>query len=385
MKPTSQKGSYEDYINGDIANKKFIFRLLKKNGSSSIIDSRNNPILYVGSFRIPNMSIINEVDKSGRMSQKTIRYIPGESSIYKDEQSPDKDVPKKSHKIEFVNGRKVVDSTDIYLLEFMMKCNQNVTNPKRKTDVHAVFELVDNTIAISKEIAKDKLISEVTNWCWNGDLDEVKAYARVLNVDINQTTDEIRHNLKVIAMRNPEKFFKELKNPEMRKKHYVLEAIDRNFLLLDPASNTIAWSNNPHMPIAVAASGISPVDVLVRKLSSDEGQLLYKTIVDLLTPDEEVETQMVIPSKEELAEMKQSKIVAKEPAPLVTESDSELLDITEEGIERGVIAYQPPYWYKYKDENGKKKEGFVEKLKKNPQMLKSLRYDIEKAKNKTTV
>lgn len=384
-----QKGSYTDFLNRkngtDISNKKFLFRLVKQNAASSIIDSYNRPQVFPGSYTIPNVAVINERDKDGNMTQVTIRYIPGETSIYKHLQSNDKDVPKKNIKysIKFVNGRKTVLGSDIFLLEFMMKCNQNITNPDRKKDVHAVFELVDTSIAVSKEIAKDKLISEVTNWCWNGDLNEVKAYARVLNVDLNQQNDEIRHDLKVIAMRDPEKFFKELKNPAMRKKHYVLEAIDRGFLILDAASNSIAWATNTAAPIAVAAIGTSPIDVLVNKLGTDEGQLLYRTIVDLLTPDPVVLTKLSIPSEEELSQLKKSKVVVKEPDPLVSESDAELMDIVTSAFEKGIITFTKPMWYKYKDESFKHKDGVVAELKKNPAMLKSLKYEINKANTVT--
>lgn len=370
-----------DYTSQNTEGKQFTFRLLKKNTASSILDPKTNmPIQYVGLYKISNVATIVEKDKNGNQVQRIIRLLPGEPSIYKDLQSPDKDVPKKNHSISFINGRKVVDGSDLLMLEFMMKSNQNLTNPNRKKDVLAKFELVDNTVAVSKEIAKDKLISEVTNWCWNGALDEILAYARVLNIPMNQQHDEIRHNLKVIAMRDPEKFFKDLKNPEMRKKHYVLEALDRGYLVQDPTSNSISWQNNPYEPIAVAATGTSPIDVLVRKLSTEEGQLMYQTIIGLLAPDPVIETKMSVPSAEELATMKQSKVKVVEPAPAVTESDSELMDITNEGIDLKIIVKSGAMWFKYKDEAGMKKEGFVEKLKGNPQMLKSLRYEINQAK-----
>lgn len=371
-----------DYQKSDIAGKKFIFKLLKKNGAPSIINSFNLPIVYVGSYSIPNIAIINERDpKTGLMQQKTIRYIPGEPSIYKDKQSDDRDVPKKKHKITFINGRKTVEAdNDPLLLEFMMKCNQNSTNPNRRTAVRAEFELEDTALAISKDIAKDKLISEVTNWCWTGDWDEVGAYARVLNVDLLQTPDEVRHNLKVIALRDPLKFVNEKKNPSMRKKHHVLEAIDRGYLLVDPATNSIAWTNNPHKPIAVAAIGMSPVDVLVNKLSTDEGDVLYHTLVNLITPEPVmVTTEMYVPSAEELQAMKGANVVVQEPIPAVVESDSELMDIAVQAEQIGLLKFTPPIWYNYRGLNYKKKEGFVEAMKKAPSILKNIRYDINKA------
>lgn len=379
MATTSQKGSYQDYLNRNTIGKNFIFFLTKKNANPSFVDTKGRPQIYVGSFSIPNTSVVREKDKNGFLVQRNIRYIPGESSIYKDEQSNDKDFPKKTFKITFTNGRKVVKGEDTLLLDFMMKCNQNATNPNRNPEIHAAFELFDNSIAVSKEIAKDKLISQVTSWCWAEDKwDEQKAYARVLNISLNQSSDEVRHNLKIVALSDPEKFMRELKNPAMRKKHYVLEAIDRGYLVQDSSNNSISWTNNPYQPIAVAAAGTSPIDVLVHKLSTDEGLLMYQTIVDLLTPEAVVTTTMTVPSADELAQMKQSKVIVAEPEKLVDESDAELMDILEIAIAKKIVTFQPPMWYKYKDESGAKKEGFVKKMKKNPAMLKSLKYEIQK-------
>lgn len=383
MKSTHQKGSYQDYLRREIesiSGKKFTFRLVKRNAVSSLVNSYGQPVVYTGSFGIPNTSTIVEKNKDGKMVQRIIRYLPGESSIYKDEQSPDKDIPKKAYRPTFINGRMIVTGDNILLLEFMMKTNQNGINPNRKQEVKVVFELEDTTITVKKEILKDKLISEVTNWCWNAEWDEVKAYARNLNIDLDQSSDEVRHDLKIIAMRDPEKFSNERKNPSMRKKYYVLEAIDRGYLTIDPASNSIAWTQNPHKPIAVAAVGISPVDVLVQKLSTDEGLVMYNTIVELLSPEPVLTTEMVVPTKAELDEMKQQKVVVQEPVSEVTESDAELMDITDQGIQLGLVVFKAPMWYYYKDEPFKKKEGVVAALRKSSRMLKSLKYEIQKAK-----
>lgn len=386
MAATYQKGSYQDYLNrakGATQGKKFTFVLINKNTASSLIDAFGKPVVYVGQYTIPNISVINEKNKDGFVVQRTIRYLPGESSIYKDEQSNDKDVPKKNHGIKFVNGKKIVTFEEPQLLEFLMKCNQNLSNPERRIsiDIIPVFELFDNSVAVLKEIATDKLISQVTAWCWDENKwDEQKAYARVLNVDLTASSDEVKHNLKAIAMRDPEKFMADLKSPVMRKKHYVLEAIDRQYLLLDPTSNSISWKNNPHAPIAVAPAGQSAIDVLVHKLSTDEGQLMYQTIVDMVLPPEvSVTTSMAIPSAAEIEAMKQSNVKVHEPLPAVEESDAELMDITNKAIELKLVTLSGNMWYKYKGESFKKKEGFVEGLKKNPAMLKSLQYEIKNA------
>ncbi len=170
----------------------------------------------------------------------------------------------------------------------------------------------------------------------------------------------------------------------MKKKNCVLNAIDRGYLVIDSASNSIAWSNNTNVPLAVAALGTDPVDVLVNKLSTDEGALLYNALVDLVMPESTIMTSLTIPSKSELEGMKASKMVIEEPVSLVTESDAELLDIMEQGIDAGLITFKLPMYHYYQGEPFKKKEGFVEGLRKNPKMLKNLLYEIGKTKKIAT-
>lgn len=380
MKKPALKGSYEDFLNNDFADKEFHFRLLNPRLNSSLRDTYGRSIIFPVSSRIEAFAIINEKDQNGRIVNKTIRYIPGETSIYKDQQSDDKLVPKKKYFIEFVRGRKVIMGTDSALLEFMMKSNLNASNPARKTDVQPKFELVDTAKVVGDLIKEDKLKSEAAHFCYSGDVEDVVAYARVLGVNINNRVDEIRYDLKVIADRNPGLFLDNLKNPKMKTKHYVLTAIDRGFLVVRPENNSIAWATNIHQPISIAPAGRDIVDYFVHNLSTTEGKLVLEAIIDMVRPvDKTEQPKMVVPSKEELANLKSAIEPANPMLKAAIDSDKELMELVDAAEKLKVITFKAPTWWRFRDKNYRSKDELVAKLKGDSEMLAMLRHDIRTA------
>ena len=69
-------------------------------------------------------------------SERTIRYIPGETSIYKEEQSRDS---KLREPIVFYNGALTVDKSNPTLRKFLELSNRNKDNKHRKPSVKASF------------------------------------------------------------------------------------------------------------------------------------------------------------------------------------------------------------------------------------------------------
>ena len=382
MIKTSVKGSLSDYLSGDIAGKDFTFRLVKQNVNPSMLNTNGQPIVFVGSFRLEAYSVINDRDpKDPRIvKQRTIRYIQGEPSIYKDQQSDDRDVPKKKYFIEFTNGRKIVNGTnDAALLDFMMKCNQNKSNENRKTATQPLFELVDNTANVKNAMQKDKARAEAEHFCYYGEWDQVAPFARVLNVNMNQSADEVRYDLKLIATRDPEKFLRDMKRPELRRKHYVLEAIDMGFLSVNKQTNSICWSSNPESPLDVAPAGKDVIDTFCIKLGQDDFAPVYEAIVDAVKPAPMVVTKPFVPEKASFEGMKSQTIVNPAANGIVEESTAELADIIEKCIEKGIIATKPPVWLVYDGVNYKKVEGMVEKIKNDLEIVKNLKYELHKA------
>jgi len=377
-----QKGSFEDFKKGgDLSGMVFTFRILNSNLSPTMHSSDGQPLKSRALDRIEAFDIIREKLKDGRTVVRTIRYIEGEPSIYKDEQSPDKDIPKKKHYLTFPKGVKIVSGADSQLLQFMMLTNYNASNPDRIVNdtTPALFELVDTKKIIAQNMAKDELIEDARYFCRKGDWAEVKAYARVLNVPLHADPAEIRWHLRSIAEKDPGKFMAGLKDPLMRKKHYVLEGIDEGYLILNKQNNSIAWANNPYEPLDVAGMDKDVVDSLVRKFTTETGRLHYEALLDLLKPVDNKNFNLPPPTAEDLAAIKSTA----KPVPGIwaaEESDEELTAFVDEAILRNIVVFKKPMWYVYQGENYQKKEGLVTALKSEEQLLGSLKKDLLKSR-----
>lgn len=369
-------GSYQDYVDGNTENKVFRFKLLKQNVSPSYVDSHGVPKRYPTLVPFPAIGIINEKNPEGKWVQRVIRYIPGEQSIYKDKQSDDIAVPKKTYKIVFEQGHKSISGTDRLLLEFIMKYNLNATNPNRKTDEQPWFELIDTDKAIKAAMKHDETLDEAKYFCRKGTWDEVRAMAMVLNLNQNFSVEETRWNLRIIAERDPNKFMALQQDPKMMKKYHVLEAISQGFLVTNTPNNSIAWVTNPNNALYVGPAGRDIVDGFVNQLSTTEGMVLYKAIIELIYAKDEKVNQVQAPSREEIDALK-SKV--NQNAVLIDAilPDHKILELIDKGITTGKITTKGNMpWLTYKAEKFAKEEGLLFDLKSKPEMLKSFIEDI---------
>lgn len=381
MSTKLQKGSLEDYQKGgDLSGMVFTFRILNTNLNPSMHSSDGKPMRNRPQDRIEAFSLIREKNKEGRIIQRTIRYIEGEPSIYKDEQSPDHELPKKKHYLLFTQGLKLVAGSDNLLLKYMMSDNLNATNPNRIVgDVPPAYELVDTAKIIAERMQEDETMEDAKYFCRKGDWEEVRAYARVLNQDLSGSAAEIRWNLRAIAEINPAKFMTGLKDPLMKKKHYVLEGIDEGYLILNKQNNSIAWANNPHEPLDVANMDKDVIDSFVRKLTTDNGRLHYEALLDLLKPVDNPNFKLPPPSADDLAAIKS---VAK-PVPglkIAEESDEDLMSFIEEAIMKNIVGFTKPMWYDYQGRKFAKKEALLTALKGEEPLLGSLKKDLLKSR-----
>src|SRR5437762_2300930 len=64
---------------------------------------------------------------------RLVRYIPGEESIFQDEQSSDEKVPKKKQTLTFVKGFLHIDPRETQLIECIEKLDANGSNLDRST------------------------------------------------------------------------------------------------------------------------------------------------------------------------------------------------------------------------------------------------------------
>ena len=172
---------------------------------------------------------------------RKIRYIPGESSIFEDEQKEDAKV---KSPITFSNGFLRVDYTNPTLKKFLDMCNSNSSNPNRVATSPASFKLMDYAKQAQERLQKSVKSMDALKLVFELPLDKLLGYAQVLGVRVDKSTDEIRYDMKVLAEKDPEKFITGLDDPKMEIKQSLLRAKD--FGIIDWNAQQVMWVQGRH-------------------------------------------------------------------------------------------------------------------------------------------
>ncbi len=364
MNTTIEMAQLQKYLSNDFT-KSRVFMLKNKTQTPSMIKvtEQGNPtggaLRYPNSWSLPAEAVIFcPIKKTPRI----IRYVLGESSIYKDEQAKETDVPLKVQRVEFIKGMINVRPEETTLMNFMLLYPGNETNPVRDTTKSIIFFEYRPEVDVEDLMKQDELLTEAKDWCKNANWDELRLHATVLGVDTNQTPKEVRwHIMKKYAEPNPAKFLQGLKDKTNIRKYAILEAIKNGVLSVNAATNTISWTNGN--AICMAPVGIDPVSHLTDQTFSDtRGEELFQHIKSKLS------TEIVGAPKEPEAKFK-----------IQMPEDTEINMITE-AIEAGIVEDKVSWlFYKTGTPNAKKwngKKALVKELIENKEFREELTKEI---------
>ena len=198
---------------------------------------------------------------------RKIRYIPGEGSIFEDEQKEDAKV---KSPITFSNGFLRVDYTNPTLKKYLDMCNANRSNPNRMTNSAPSFYAVDYEKKAKEKLDKSIKSMDALRLVFDMKLDKLIAYAKILGLKVDKSTDEIRYDMKVIAEKNPEKFINGLNDPKMEIKQMLLRA--KEMQILGWTGAEASWTmGGIKSKFANIPLGIKPLDHLADMCVSDSG------------------------------------------------------------------------------------------------------------------
>tara|TARA_R110002020_G_scaffold33491_3_gene101940 strand:- start:29284 stop:30123 length:840 start_codon:yes stop_codon:yes gene_type:complete len=264
-----------------------IFRLVNKNEKPST-EGRHYPV----SHRIPS---IDEVFDETTGRNRKIQYVLGEQSIYADEQSSFNPV---LGDIIFHNGSLPVQYQQVTLREFLEKSNYNVSNPERMSTKKSIFETVDLETNAEKDLQSLESEFHVMESLMSMDAQKMVGYARAMEVDVNRSMYEIKHDMMVMAKNDPELFMEQISNPKLERKQVIMDADENNILTIDTANRRISWGIGSKQIITVIPVGLNPYDHFVDYTFETEGKEVFNKIKKLL--------------KGEPLEVKEKKVVKKE-------------------------------------------------------------------------
>ena len=203
---------------------------------------------------------------------KKIRYVPGETSIYADEQSEN---AKMREPIAFNNGFLFVDHTNPTLKNYLDTCNANGSNPHRIKSKSVLFTIKDDEKSAQDKIAQVSDVMDAVQAALKMPLNELVGYAKVLGVNTNKSVDEIRWDMKIQAEKNPTAFLSGMNDPRTEMKQLLLMAQESGIISMKKTA--VTWTNSGNT-ICVPAIGVKPIERMVDFCSEGEGEQIYSEI-----------------------------------------------------------------------------------------------------------
>jgi len=203
---------------------------------------------------------------------RKIRYVPGETSIFADEQPKE---AKMREPIAFTNGFLFVDRTNPTLKKYLDTCNSNGSNPHRIKSKNILFTIKDDEKSAQDKIAQVADVMDAVQAALKMPLNELVGYAKVLGVNTNKSVDEIRWDMKVQAEKNPAAFLAGMNDPRTEMKQLLLMAEESGIISMKKTGVTWVSSGNT---ICVPAIGVKPIERMVDFCSEGEGEQIYSEI-----------------------------------------------------------------------------------------------------------
>ena len=249
-------------------NKPVVYRLVN-GGSADRKGGTKYPLVSI----MPATDVIYDPETN---TNREIRYIAGEASIFTDEQRENARV---GGPITFHRGHKIVQHTEPTLLKFLDMMNANSDNPNRMTQSPPRFSKVNNENNAKESIDKSMLELDAISAALKMPIDKLVGYARVLGLNVDKSTDEIRYDMKVLAQKDPQAFMAGVDDPRTEVQQTILDAVDYNVISFSEGANKVCWVRGAQRPtITNVPVGITHLEKLTDFVMSDEGYDVYKEI-----------------------------------------------------------------------------------------------------------
>lgn len=233
------------------------FYLTKRNAGGSMTSDNPNEDSkrYLESYSVPSFDLIPDPRPNAK-GKTYIANIYGEKSAFVDEQSDPHIIQKiksgefKVPKIQFTEGRRLVEDHDTVEYQYLQLCRWNENNkPNNRT--RTFFEFKPQEVSkkkIDTEMEDIKIKSEILNLSAT----KLAAVARVSGALANSKNFDtiepsiLQHSL-VVKVSNPQgkQLVKEiLEDPMLEPRYDILEALDKNILKWHPTNEwNLIWSS----------------------------------------------------------------------------------------------------------------------------------------------
>ena len=211
--------------------------------------------------RSNNLVIYDEETNTNRR----IRYCPGETSIYVDEQS---DAAVKEH-VVFRNKMLIVRPDQPNLIAFLEK------HPDNQANGGGAFKLINKEVDIEKEVENEFLVTDAISMIKARPIDDLLPVALSLNINTDQNDLSIKRSLVMYAKKDPQKFMDMFDNPVVHARTMVMQGFD--FQIITDKKGAVVWTDTGKIILSIPV-GQDRIDTVTRFCMTDKGSSVLSEI-----------------------------------------------------------------------------------------------------------
>jgi hypothetical protein len=331
----------------------YTFILCHESDNNIIRDQQGNFRRYPISLSIPAET--TAIDEAGDI--RTIRYIPGQKSIYKDEQKIDSDrnIVRLISKPSFQNGILIVPRTQKNLIEFLRKHPANEDNQEwRFPGQRSMFREHNPEVLAKKQNEQTRTLVNAVKLVYEAPFREkLVPLAKYLGYDVNRESDLILYDMQVFAQNNPQDFVELIDSAVVQRHDEVMTADERGIIRVQ--TDRITWPDGRQI-VAVPAN-YDPFEYFSEVTFDQSHRATWMEIQRKLNRQTDATT-----AKDDLVE-------ASRTALSVDLEGMRPLDLYEAAIELGVIEQRGPFMV-FQDQKHKGKAKMIEAIETSEEFRK---------------
>lgn len=328
------------------------------------LSSRNDEPSLEGKFYPPSYTIpaIDEIymeweNENGELESgnRIIRYVPGEQSIFADEQSEQANNTKRLGRIEFVEGRLVVQGIEKLKKQYLDLCSWNSKNVEFRMPGKSTIFFEEDLPKTAEELLDQKrVLYTIQGLIFEQSEEELRALAMTFDIRGYDTrsTNELRKELLEYAEYNPANFKEEYESEERKRKYWIMRGLEEGVFDFNEQEHVYSVIPGGEQQILAVPRWANPIDFFAEASLTKES---VKEVVD----------DMIKYMKNPLPTTKK-KVVEDEDFPIFNQ-----------GIEYKIIIRKGP-WFNFKNKNiGRSTKEAIDYIKNNEEVKKQLEEAVE--------
>ena len=139
--------------------------------------------------------------------------------------------------------------------------------------------MIDTKKDTKKIVEKEFKVFDAVSLVKNSDLNDLLAVGLYFNINIDRPVTEIKHDLLMLAKKNPTSFIASFDDPVVKCKATIRQAID--YQVIKSAKDSVRWYDSNGVIVSVP-HGQNPVDIMSRYCLTDKGSSVLAEISDQL-------------------------------------------------------------------------------------------------------